>query len=266
MLEVRNLAVHTLNGKMLLDDISFIARPGICAGITGPSGSGKTTLLKAILGVSDGNVLVNHGEILLDDSNLLKRSAVERRNLCGTDLGFIPQNPMTAFNVYFTIGAQMSETFQKRLGLCKKDAKQLSIDTLKKVNLPDTDRVYAAYPNQLSGGMLQRITLAILIGLNPKYVFADEPTSALDEVNKQYFLIEQLERLKKNNSAVVLVSHDDQLLQKLCDEIIVLQNGKLIEEGRADMIFSNPANEWTREFVTLSNFQKKGTWIWNKSQ
>lgn len=264
MLEVKNLSIRTSGGKMLLDNISFTVRPGICTGITGPSGSGKTTLLKAVLGVSGENVLVNRGEILLDDMDLLHKNAAERRKLCGTKLGFIPQNPITAFNMYFTVGTQMSETFRKRLCLSKKSAKQLSIDTLNSVNLPDTDRIYAAYPKQLSGGMLQRITMAILIGLNPKYIFADEPTSALDEKNKQYFLIERLEQLKKS-AAVVFVSHDDDALKQLCDEIIILQNGNLIERGNTNTIFTHPQNEWTREFSMISSEQKEGEWIWNKS-
>lgn len=263
MLEVKNLSVHTLKGKMLLDRLSFTVSPGICTGITGPSGSGKTTLLKAILGVLPGNAVVNHGEILLDDVDLLQKKAADRRNLCGTDLGFIPQNPMTAFHRYVAVGVQMTETFHKRLGLSKKDAKQRSIDTLKKVNLSDTDRIYASYPHQLSGGMLQRVTTAILIGLNPGYVFADEPTSALDELNRQY-LMEQLEHLKKN-AAIVFVSHDDQALKALCDEIIVLQNGSLIEKGETDAIFSKPINGWTKEFAALSNDAKEESWKWNKS-
>lgn len=265
MLEVKNLSVYTVNGKMLLEGVSFTARPGICTGITGPSGSGKTTLLKAILGVTGETVSITCGEILLEEINLLRKTAAERRKLCGTELGFIPQNPMTAFNRYVSVGAQMSETFRKRLGLGKGAAKQLSIQMLKSVNLPDTDRIYGACPGQLSGGMLQRVAMAILLGLKPRYILADEPTSALDGKNKQKFLIEQLKQLKKS-SAILFVSHDDDAIKQLCDEVLILQNGKVAEKDSTNVIFSNPKNEWTREFAAASNEQHEGVWTWNRSQ
>lgn len=265
MLEVKNLSVYTSKQKMLLEGISFTAQSGICTGITGPSGSGKTTLLKAILGVSGENVSVTQGEILLDGIELLKKSTAERRNLCGVQLGFIPQNPMTAFNRYVSVGSQMSETFRKRLGINKRSAKQLSIEMLKSVNLSDADRIYSARPNQLSGGMLQRVTMAILLGLKPHYIFADEPTSALDEKNRQIFLIEQLIQLKKQ-SAIIFVSHDDDAIKQLCDEVLILQNGNVIEHGSTDTIFSNPQNSWTKDFAAASNEQNEGVWVWNKLQ
>lgn len=265
MLEIKNLSACTANGKLLLDDVSFTVRPEICTGLTGPSGSGKTTLLKAILGVTGETVLITRGEILLDGINLLQKSAAERRKLCGILLGFIPQNPMTAFNLYVPVGRQMSETFQKRLGLGKSDAKQLSIEMLKSVNLPDTDRIYGATPKQLSGGMLQRVTMAILMGLNPRYILADEPTSALDEKNKEEFLIEQLKRLKKS-SAILFITHDDDAIRQLCDEVLILKSGRVAEQNSTELIFSNPKDDWTKEFVATSKEENKGVWTWNKSQ
>ncbi|MFV0413507.1 MAG: ATP-binding cassette domain-containing protein [Oscillospiraceae bacterium] len=263
MLDVKNLSVYTAKGKMLLKDISFIARPGTCTAITGPSGSGKTTLLKTILGVMDETLTRTHGEIRLEGNSLLKKSPAERRKLCGIELGFIPQNPMTAFNMYTPVGAQMSETFRKRLKLGKNTARQLSTQMLESVNLLDTDRIYGAYPRQLSGGMLQRVAMAILLGLKPRYILADEPTSALDENNKQNFLLDQLKQLKKN-SAVLFVSHDDDAIKKLCDEVLILQNGKIAEENTTDMIFSSPKIDWTKEFAAASTQQNKGVWIWDK--
>lgn len=264
MLEVKNLSADTSGGKKLLEGISFTAQPGSCTGITGPSGSGKTTLLKAILGVTDETVSITQGEILLEGADLLKKTAAERRMLCGTELGFIPQNSMTAFNRYASVGAQMSETFRKRLGLGKGAAKQLSMEMLKSVNLPDTDRIYSACPGQLSGGMLQRVTMAILLGLKPRYILADEPTSALDEKNKQEFLIKQLNQLKES-SAILFVSHDDGAIRQLCDEVLILQNGNLVEQDSTEQIFANPKNPWTREFAAASKNQNERVSTWNKS-
>lgn len=263
-MEVKNLSVQTSKGLPLLNHVEFSLKPGVCIGLTGASGSGKTTLLKALMGVSDGDVFVHSGQILLDGEDLLKKPEKARRELCGTTLGFIPQNPMTAFNLHVPIGTQMSETFQKRLRIEKGAARKLSQDVLQKINLLDTERVYRSYPSQLSGGMLQRVTMAILIGLSPRYIFADEPTSALDEDNKAY-LAHELTRMKQQ-SAILFVSHDDSVIRTLCDDLLVMQSGSIMERGATADLFSAPHEEWTKEFVRLSTTEEGGGWTWQKSK
>ena len=146
MMEVKDLTARTRKGKLLLDHVSFALEPGGCTGLTGASGSGKTTLLKALLGVSDPDVAICGGQLLLDGKDLLQQAEKVRRELCGTTLGFIPQNPMTALNPHVSVGAQMTETFHKRLHIEKKAAQKLSMEALKKVHLTDSERVYRAYP------------------------------------------------------------------------------------------------------------------------
>ena len=260
MIEVKNLSVQTSKGVVLLDRVEFTLTPGVCTGLTGASGSGKTTLLKALMGVSDGDVSINSGQILLDGEDLLKKPEKVRR----TTLGFIPQNPMTAFNLHVPVGTQMTETFRKRLRLDKNAARKLSMDVLQKVNLLDTDRVYRSYPSQLSGGMLQRATMAILIGLSPRYIFADEPTSALDEENKEY-LIQVLMRMKQQ-AAILFVSHDDAAIRTLCDDLLVMQSGIIVEYGTTADLFAAPHKEWTKEFVRLAMVEEGGGWTWQKSK
>ena len=264
MIEVKNLSVQTSKGVVLLDRVEFTLTPGVCTGLTGASGSGKTTLLKALMGVSDGDVSINSGQILLDGEDLLKKPEKVRRDLCGTTLGFIPQNPMTAFNLHVPVGTQMTETFRKRLRLDKNAARKLSMDVLQKVNLLDTDRVYRSYPSQLSGGMLQRATMAILIGLSPRYIFADEPTSALDEENKEY-LIQVLMRMKQQ-AAILFVSHDDAAIRTLFDDLLVMQSGIIVEYGTTADLFAAPHKEWTKEFVRLAMVEEGGGWTWQKSK
>lgn len=264
MIEVKNLSVQTSKGVILLDHVEFTLKTGICTGLTGASGSGKTTLLKALMGVSDGDVSIHAGQILLDGEDLLKKSEKVRRDLCGTTLGFIPQNPMTAFNLHVPVGTQMTETFRKRLRLDKNVARKLSMEALQKVNLLDTDRVYRSYPGQLSGGMLQRATMAILIGLSPRYIFADEPTSALDEENKTY-LIQELMRMKQQ-AAILFVSHDDGAIRTLCDDLLVMQSGTIVESGATAELFAAPHEEWTKEFVRLAIAEEGGGWTWQKSK
>ena len=263
MMEVKDLTARTRKGKLLLDHVSFTLEPGGCTGLTGASGSGKTTLLKALLGVSDSDVAICGGQFLLDGKDLLQQTEKVRRELCGTTLGFIPQNPMTAFNLHVSVGAQMAETFRKRLHIEKRAAQKLSMEALKKVHLTDSERVYRAYPGQLSGGMLQRVTMASLLGLSPRYIFADEPTSALDEDNKSY-LTQELARMKQQ-SAILFVSHDDTAIRTLCDELLVMQNGTIAERGTTSNLVASPQEEWTKEFVRLASTEEGGGWTWNKS-
>ena len=158
----------------------------------------------------------------------------------------------------------MTETFRKRLRLDKNAALKLSMEALQKVNLLDTDRVYRSYPGQLSGGMLQRVTMAILIGLSPRYIFADEPTSALDEENKTY-LIQELMRMKQQ-AAILFVSHDDGAIRTLCDDLLVMQSGTIVECGATADLFAAPHKEWTKEFVRLAIAEEGGGWTWRKSK
>ncbi len=264
MIEINNLSIHTAKGTVLLDKVNIILKSDICTGLTGASGSGKTTLLKALMGVLDGNVFVKSGQILLDGENLLEKTEKERRRLCGTTLGFIPQNPMTAFDRHISVGTQITETFQKRLCMKKTDARKLALEVLQKVNLIEAERIYRAYPGQLSGGMLQRVTIAIIIGLSPRYILADEPTSALDEDNKKY-LINELKQMK-SQAAILFVSHDDMAIRELCDELLVLQRGIIVERGTIADIFTTPHKEWTKEFVRLANVEEGEKWTWKDSR
>ena len=162
MLEIKNLYVEGKGHAQLLRGVSFSMKLGECIGLTGPSGAGKTTIIKAIMGVLDHTCRIPSGDILLDGVSLPAMPPAKRRDLCGTTLGFIPQNPMTAFDPHIRMGRLMEETFCLRLNCSKPDARKLAADTLRRVNLLDVDRVLSSYPTQLSGGMLQRVTMAIL--------------------------------------------------------------------------------------------------------
>ena len=160
MLEIKNLYVEGKGHAQLLRGVSFSMKLGECIGLTGPSGAGKTTIIKAIMGVLDHTCRIPSGDILLDGVSLPAMPPAKRRDLCGTTLGFIPQNPMTAFDSHIRMGRLMEETFCLRLNCSKAEARKLAADTLQKVNLLDVDRVLSSYPTQLSGGMLQRVTMA----------------------------------------------------------------------------------------------------------
>ena len=184
MLEIKNLTVKVKNNTPILTDVSLSIDEGTCIGLTGASGSGKTTLIKSIMGMNSGDLEITQGQILLDGDNLLIHGAKECRALCGKTIGFIPQNPMTAFFPHAKMERQIIETLRIHTGLDKKQAYALAENVLRQVNLTDTKRVLSAYPGELSGGMLQRIAMALILGTKPKYILADEPTSALDEANR----------------------------------------------------------------------------------
>ena len=246
MLEIKNLYVEGKGHAQLLRGVSFSMKLGECIGLTGPSRAGKTTIIKAIMGVLDHTCRIPSGDILLDGVSLPAMPPAKRRDLCGTTLGFIPQNPMTAFDPHIRMGRLMEETF-----------------CLRRVNLLDVDRVLSSYPTQLSGGMLQRVTMAILWAMRPKYILADEPTSALDEANRDLLL--QLLRDYPEPCGILFLSHDTAALTALCGEIMVLEQGQIIERAAADELFQRPKANWTKQFAAASKVREGGDWEWTAS-
>lgn len=260
---MKNLSVVGKNHVALLKNINVAIELGEYIGVTGTSGAGKTTLIKSIMGVLDETCRITSGDIVLDGESLRKLSAVKHRSLCGTTLGFIPQNPMTAFDRHRKIGKQMEETFKLKLGISRNEAMVLAEETLKKVNLTDVSRIMNSYSSQLSGGMLQRVTVAILWGLKPNYILADEPTSALDENNRNHLL--RLLQSYSEKVGVLFLSHDVEALRTLCKQIIVMEKGRIVERNSTEKLFRHPQAEWTKKFVMSANTLEGGGWEWIKS-
>lgn len=260
MLEIKDFSVAARDSAVLLDGISLSVAVGTAVGLTGQSGAGKTTLLKSILGMLDRQCDITSGEIIVDGSSLYALSQKQRRGLCGTTLGFIPQNPMTAFDSRVKIKNQMLETLQLRAGLSVLEAQKISMELLSDLGLDHPERVMESYPPQLSGGMLQRVTVALLLALNPKYILADEPTSALDEENRA-LLLEQLEK-RKNVSGILFISHDVEALYRLCDVVYVIEQGQLIESGTMESIMTQPQRDWTRAFSAAAKCNDQEVWTW----
>lgn len=229
MLKIEQLDVKERSGRYLLKDISMEIPAGRVIGLTGKSGSGKTTLLRSILGMLHTSCHIDAGKILLDDIDLSHLSRKSHRELCGKKLGFIPQNPMTAFDSRLKIGYQMRETFVNRLHLNTSEATDLAKEKLVSVNLKDTDRILGAYPSELSGGMLQRVAAAILLGMSPDYVLADEPTAALDEENRDLLLLIMQEQMK--DKGILFVSHDVAALKNSWSYDLDKANALLDEAG-----------------------------------
>lgn len=261
MLSISNLHVSGSKKAPLLQGVSLSLKKGECVGLTGPSGAGKTTLIKTVMGMDGAALTVTGGDITLDGTGLMRLSARERRALCGKTLGFIPQNPMTAFFANVKIGRQMAETYKLHKECGKDGARQLMDETLQAVNLTDTRRVIDAYPSQLSGGMLQRVAMAILLGIKPAYILADEPTSALDRKNRS-LLLQLLGNC--NEAGILFISHDAEAMKELCSTIYVMQDGNIIETQPAGQFFQAPQQSWSRSFVQAVSRQNEGVSAWKK--
>ncbi len=262
MLKINQLSVKEKFGRLLLDQVTIEIPSGAIIGLTGHSGSGKTTLLRSVFGMLHRDCQIKEGKIFIDGIDLHGLSRREHRALCGKKIGFIPQNPMTAFDSRLKIGCQIQETFQRRLQLTKSKAIVLAKEKLDLVNLTETPRVLNAYPGELSGGMLQRVAAAILLGMSPDYILADEPTAALDEENRNLLLA--VLQTQMRDKGILFVSHDVGVLQKLCNKVYVMGAGKVIEQGKMEQLLTKPKTDWMKQFSSLSKKENRGEWAWEK--
>ncbi|MDD6769869.1 ABC transporter ATP-binding protein [Inconstantimicrobium porci] len=250
LLEVKNLKVsyNTYAGKVQsVRGVSFHLNAGETLAIVGESGCGKTVTSKAILGLiqTPPGEISKDSEILLEGKDLLKLPEKEMRNVRGSDISMIFQDPMTSLNPTMTIGKQIAETIVNHRGLDKALAYQEAIKMLKLVNIPNAEARAKQYPHEFSGGMRQRAMIAIALACNPKILLADEPTTALD-VTIQAQIMDLIKDLQdKFQTAVVLVTHDLGVVADVADRIQVMYSGLIVERGTVDEIFYNAQHPYT---------------------
>lgn len=249
LLNVKELTVDFKTKKGLLtavSDIYLSIKPSETVCIVGESGSGKSVTSKAIMRLIDyENGVISNGSIQLDDQDLNVLTNKELNRIRGKKIAMIFQEPSSAFDPVFTIGDQIVETIKKHLELSKKEAWQRGIELLKKVGLSEPEIRMKQYPNELSGGMLQRAMIAMALSCNPDLLIADEPTTALD-VTIQSQIIELLNSLKTElNMAVLLITHDLGVAAQMADRIVVMYAGKIVEEGKVEQIFLQPHHPYT---------------------
>jgi ABC-type glutathione transport system ATPase component len=262
LLEIKNLSVKGKDSKALIEDISIKVEKGNIVGLTGASGSGKTTLLKTITGTFGNGYSVTSGSIYVDQVNLINLKTASRRDYCGKIIGYIPQNPMTAFNPRMKIGKQVEETLCLRLDVKKNMAREIFLNMLKKLNLSTGERIMVSYPSEISGGMLQRIAVTLVLCMGPKYILADEPTSALDEENRNTLI--KILSSKRDEMGVLFVSHDVEALDLLCENVFIMENGKIIEKGKMKNLLASPVEKWTKTFSEIYNNSGERSFSWTK--
>lgn len=248
ILEVKNLKTFfdvKAGTVKAVNDISFSIREGETVCVVGESGCGKSMTSMSIMGLISGNGRIAGGEILYKGKNLLEATPEEMCNIRGKDIAMIFQEPMSSLNPVFTIGDQIMETLLIHEGMDKKSAREKAISLLKEVGIPRADQIVDSYPHELSGGMRQRVMIAMALACNPKLLIADEPTTALD-VTIQAQILDLMRNLKKkHNTAILLITHDLGVVAEMADYVVVMYAGKVVEEGPVLEIFKNPSHPYT---------------------
>ena len=253
LLEIKDLEVFFKSSQGIVKAVNkanINTRDGKTTAIVGESGSGKSVTSLAIMGLLDKSSLEKiSGEINFEGKNLLKSTPEELRRIRGNEISMIFQEPMTSLNPALKVGYQMSEVFRTHFKMDKKTAKEKSIEMIKKVEIPRPAEVYNSYPHELSGGMRQRIMIAMALSSSPKLLIADEPTTALD-VTIQKEVLELMKKLKEDmNTSIIFISHDLGVVSDIADYVNVMYAGKLVERAKAEDIFKRPLHPYTRGLI-----------------
>lgn len=252
LLEVENLVTQfkTDDGHFnVVDHISFHIGKGETVGLVGESGSGKSITSLSILGLIKPPGQIAQGSITYQGEDLVAKSKKQLRKIRGREISMIFQEPMTSLNPVLTVGEQIAETVRLHQGLDRKTAKERAVEMLKKVGIPMPETRINQYPHELSGGMRQRVMIAIALSCDPKLLIADEPTTALD-VTIQAQILDLMKRLNDEaGMGVLLVTHDLGVVSDMCERVMVMYAGKIVEQANAKDLFKNPLHPYTQSLL-----------------
>ena len=255
MLTVKDLKIEFFDHELpevAVEDVDCVINDGDILGIVGESGSGKSMTAMAIAGLLNRKDLTKSGAIDLDGTDLLNSKRKDLRELQGNDIGFVFQDPLNSMNPVLKVGYQVEEALRvrkKTLNISKEEMKKRALEVMESVGLTDVERIYDSYPHEISGGQRQRAQIAAALIMKPKLLICDEPTTALD-VTVQKKIIDVLKELnKKNGTSILFISHDLSVVRALCDRVVVMKDGLVMEQGSVDEIFNNPKNEYTKQLV-----------------
>ena len=252
LLHVRNLRTwfHTFKGVVkAVDDVSFDMRQGEVLAVVGESGGGKSVTGFSVIRLIDEPGKIESGEIVFDGRDLMKLSEHEMNQLRGKDIAMIFQDPMTSLNPVYTIGQQMEETLLLHTNMNKEQRRKTCCDLLRAVGISNPESRLNSYPHQFSGGMRQRVVIAIALAVKPKLIIADEPTTALD-VTIQAQILDLLKELEQEyHTSIVLITHDMGVVATVCSKIAIMYGGLIMENGMTDEIFYNPKHPYTKALL-----------------
>ena len=242
LLEVKNLHTYFKTKKGIVkavNDVSYSLEPGKTIGIVGESGSGKSVSAMSILQLLDANGYIAGGEVLFEGRDLTKLSLNEMYQIRGNAISVIFQEPMTSLNPVFTVDRQLSEPFIIHQGKTKKEAHELALKMLADVQIPNPEAVIRQYPHQLSGGMRQRVMIAMALSCNPRLIIADEPTTALDVTIQAQILRLMNELQEEKGTSIIFITHDLGVINEMADDVAVMYCGQVVEKASARTIFSD---------------------------
>ncbi len=250
VVRIENCNIKDSKG-VILKDISLSITDGECVGIMGESGSGKTMTVKALLGILPDDVEMSVARLEIDGVDISKLKRRELRKIRGTNIGLVPQNTVAYLHPYIKIKAQMVDGYLTYHKVKKSDALKKATELLVNTGIKDTERVLESYPSELSGGMRQRVNIAMAMMSSPRLIIADEPTSALDaiirhQVAKLFFALGH-----EKGVSILLISHDLQFMKKYCDRMIVMYAGRVVEEADTESLFSHPLHPYTQALLSL---------------
>ena len=252
LLEVRGLKTKFRTSRGLVravDGVTFSVNRGQTLGVVGESGSGKTVLSRTIMGLLPGHNVIVEGEVLFDGQNLVGLSARDMRNIWGAQIAMVFQDPMTSLNPVLKIGRQIGEGLRLHLGMSKTKARETAIELLRSVKIPEPERRLNQFPHELSGGMRQRVMIAIAIACGPKLLMADEPTTALDVTVQAQILNVLQEKQRERDMAMILVTHDLGVVAGRADEIAVMYAGKVVERAPTHTLFAEMRMPYTEALL-----------------
>ncbi len=252
LLSIKNLTVvfkTRLGDVPVIDDVSFSIAPGEILGIVGESGCGKTMTSLAIMRLMPEQGKVTSGSIRLSGEDLVVASEARMRGLRGNEISMVFQEPMTSLNPVFSVGEQIAEVLKAHQGMSKSEASEHAVELLESVKIPLPSRRANDYPHQLSGGMRQRVMIAIALACKPKVLIADEPTTALD-VTVQAHIFELLHELRdQTGTSIILITHDMASVAEMAERVMVMYAGRKVEEGPVEEILTNPLHPYTQGLI-----------------
>ncbi len=242
LLEIKNLHTYFRTKKGIVkavNDVSYSVEPGRTMGVVGESGSGKSVSAMSILQLLDSNGYIADGQILFEGQDLTKLSIEEMYKIRGNAISVIFQEPMTSLNPVFTVERQLREPLMIHQHLTKKEANARAVDLLRDVQIPNPEAVVKQYPHQLSGGMRQRVMIAMALACKPKILIADEPTTALDVTIQAQILKLMNDLQRQNGTSIIFITHDLGVINEMADDVVVMYCGQVVEQSSARTIFTN---------------------------
>ncbi|MDE0705004.1 MAG: ABC transporter ATP-binding protein [Rhodospirillaceae bacterium] len=255
ILSVRNLHLAIAGRHRdtpILRDVSLDIVPGEVHGLVGESGAGKTMIGKVILGIQPSRARITGGSVRFDGRDITHLPERERRRLMGRGLGLIPQDPMTSLNPAYRIGGQIADVLRLHLGMDRAAARARALELLDDVHIREPARVLRQYPHELSGGMRQRVLIAIAFACRPKLIVADEPTTALDVTVQRQVLALIKEMQAQEGASILFVTHDLGVVAKICDRVTVLHGGRVLEAGDTRRIVEAPQHDYTKALMAAT--------------